>query len=191
MVRPVDKATVWLTERYPRAVEIPGDGTAQFLLMTAAYAKEVHGFTTSLPPEDLLYLRDDIADPKVVNEWIRNINRGETISILARKDGPLVGFTSLHQTRSKWTRGIGEVRVNVSLGERGKGVGRMLTLEIIGIARKFGLRKLTAQMTAEQTGARAAFHRLGFVENATLPSWVEDRKGMAHDLVIMSHELLD
>jgi L-amino acid N-acyltransferase YncA len=189
---PVDKETIWLTERYPRTVEIPGNGTAQFLLMTAAYAKEVHGFTTSLPPQDLLYLRDDIADPKVVNEWVRNINRGETVTILARTGGgPLIGFVSLHRTRSKWTRGVGEVRVNVAPSDRGKGFGRLLTVEAIGIARKFGLRKLTAQMTAEQQAARDAFQHLGFRQDAVLPSWVEDRDGQAHDLVIMSHDLLE
>jgi L-amino acid N-acyltransferase YncA len=188
----VDKETIWLTERYPRTVEIPGDGTAQFLLMTAAYAKEVHGFTTSLPPQDLLYLRDDIADPKVVNEWVRNINRGETITILARMgSAPLAGFASLHRTRSRWTRGVGELRVNVGVDYRSKGLGRMLTLEMIGIARYVGLRKLTAQMTAEQTTSRTIFHHLGFVEDATLPAWVEDRNGQAHDLVIMSHDLLE
>lgn len=181
----------WLNERYPRTVDVPGNGKAQLLIMTAAYAKEVHGFTTSLPPQDLLYLRDDIADPKVVNEWVRNISRGETITVLARMDGPLVGFASLHRTRSRWTRGIGELRVNVGIDHRGKGIGRMLTLEMIVIARHVGLRKLTAQMTAEQESARAAFRHLGFHEDATLKSWVEDRNDEAHDLVIMSHELLD
>jgi len=187
----VDKETVWLTERYPRKVEIPGNGTAQFLLMTAAYAKEVHGFSTALPPEDLLYLRDDISEPKVVNEWVRNINRGETITVLARLEGPLAGFASLHRTRSRWTRGVGELRVNVGVEQRGRGLGRMLTLEMIGIGRHIGLRKLTAQMTAEQEAARAVFHHLGFVENARLPGWVEDRNGLSHDLIVMSHVLLD
>ena len=188
----MDAGTSWLKERYPRMVDLRNGASAQLLLMTAAYAKEVHNFTTSLPPADLLYLRDDIADPKVVNEWVRNLSRGETISILARMDGPhgkLAGFASLHRTRSRWTRGIGELRVNVGLDHRTTGLGGLLTLEMTEIARRLGLRKLTAQMTAEQTTAQTVFIHLGFQEDARLTSWVEDRNGQAHDLVIMSLDL--
>jgi L-amino acid N-acyltransferase YncA len=188
----MDTGTSWLKERYPRTIELRDGSAAQLLLMTAAYAKEVHGFTTSLPPGDLLYLRDDIADPKVVNEWVRNLSRGETFSVLARMEGPhgpLAGFASLHRTRSRWTRGVGELRVNVALDQRGSGLGRALTLEMTAVARQLGLRKLTAQMTAEQETAQTVFKHLGFQEDARLSSWVEDRNGFAHDLVIMSLDL--
>jgi hypothetical protein len=57
------------------------------------------------------------------------------------------------------------------------------------IARRLGLRKLTAQMTAEQETAQAIFTHLGFCEDARLGNWVEDRNGLAHDLVIMSLDL--
>lgn len=185
----MDSDTTWLKERYPRTVELPGGQPTQLLLMTAAYAKEVHGFTTALPPQDLVYLRDDIADPRVVNEWVRNINRGETVTVLGRMGRPLAGFVSLHRTRSRWTRGIGELRVNVGADFRGVGLGRLLTTEMTDIARQLGLRKLMAQMTAEQENARTVFSHIGFGENAVLKSWVEDRTGAPHDLVIMSLDL--
>jgi RimJ/RimL family protein N-acetyltransferase len=46
-----------------------------------------------------------------------------------------------------------------------------------------------AHMTPDQLGAQAAFKRLGFVPEALLSDYVEDRRGRSHDLVIMSHDV--
>jgi len=46
-----------------------------------------------------------------------------------------------------------------------------------------------ANMTADQHGAQAAFRRLGFVPEAVLADYVEDRRGMSRDLVIMSFDI--
>ena len=42
-------------------------------------------------------------------------------------------------------------------------------------------------MTSDQHGAQTAFRQLGFVHEAILAEHVEDRNGLARDLVIMSH----
>ena len=44
-------------------------------------------------------------------------------------------------------------------------------------------------MTVDQEGARGAFERLGFKEEATLHGWVTDRRGLPRDLLIMSLDL--
>ena len=44
-------------------------------------------------------------------------------------------------------------------------------------------------MTVDQHGAQAAFRRLGFVPEALLADYVEDRNGRPRDLVIMSHDV--
>jgi RimJ/RimL family protein N-acetyltransferase len=44
-------------------------------------------------------------------------------------------------------------------------------------------------MTADQHGAQAAFRRLGFVPEAMLADYVEDRNGVSRDLVIMSYDI--
>jgi RimJ/RimL family protein N-acetyltransferase len=79
--------------------------------------------------------------------------------------------------------------VNVNPTYRGKGLGRVLTSQIFDLARSLGLRKLTANMTSDQHGAQAAFRRLGFVPEALLADYVEDRNGMPRDLVIMSYTI--
>jgi RimJ/RimL family protein N-acetyltransferase len=72
---------------------------------------------------------------------------------------------------------------------RGTGLGRRLVAEVFDLARSLGLKKITAQMTTEQTAARAAFERLGFQVEAMLSDWVEDRHGRARDLLIMTHDV--
>ena len=84
---------------------------------------------------------------------------------------------------------MGEIRVNVSPSYRAKGLGRYLTAQIFDVARLLGLKKLMANMTTDQPGAQAAFRRLGFVPEALLADYVEDRNGTSRDLVIMSHDV--
>ena len=79
--------------------------------------------------------------------------------------------------------------MNVSPAYRAKGLGRTLTSQIFDLARSLGLRKLMANMTVDQSGAQAAFRRLGFVPEALLADYVEDRSGTPRDLVIMSYDI--
>jgi RimJ/RimL family protein N-acetyltransferase len=85
-----------------------------------------------------------------------------------------------------WNRHIGEIRVNVGAESRKQGLGRRLVEEVFGIARDIGLRKITAQMTPDQKGARVTFERLGFRPEALLADFVVDREGKTRDLLIMT-----
>ena len=88
-----------------------------------------------------------------------------------------------------YTRRIGEIRVNVSPAYRGKGLGRVLISRIFDVGRGLGLAKLVAHMTADQHGAQAAFRRLGFIPEAVLADYVEDRGGRLRDMVIMTYDI--
>ena len=84
---------------------------------------------------------------------------------------------------------MGAIRVNVGPDYRGRGLGRNLTAQIFDLAQALGLKKLMATMTVDQPGAQAAFRHLGFVPEALLADYAEDRSGRCHDLVIMSHDV--
>jgi L-amino acid N-acyltransferase YncA len=146
-------------------------------------------FARRLPPNDLLFLRLDIASPEGVNEWIQNIASGRTITVLAEADGRVAGYASVHHNAVTWSRHVGEIRVIVSTEYRRHGLGRRLTDEVFDIARDLGLRKITAQMTPDQSAARATFERLGFRPEALLADYVLDREGHTRDLLIMSHDV--
>jgi L-amino acid N-acyltransferase YncA len=123
----------------------------------------------------------------VVDDWVENLKTGRSTSLVAYDADGLIGYATVHCNPAPWTRGVGELRVNISPDYRGRGLGRILTARIFDLARSLGLRKLMANMTADQHGAQAAFRQLGFVPEALLADYVEDRNGAPRDLVIMSY----
>jgi L-amino acid N-acyltransferase YncA len=166
------------------------DGRVVLLrLMSSGDHDQIIAFARSLPHDDLLFLRTDITQPSNIDDWMRNITEGATVTVLAEIDGQLAGYASVHTDQARWTRTIGEIRVQVGPQFRGLGLGRFLAAEIFRIGKARGLRKMAAMMTPDQAGARAAFEKLGFQIEALLQSWVVDRQGRPRDLIIMSHML--
>ncbi len=177
-----------MSEQFPQNVTLNGT-EVEVRLMSGDDRDAVLAFAKALPEEDLLFLRIDLTDPAVVDDWIDHLNSGDSISIVAYEGEDLVGYATVHRNRARWTRRVGEIRVNVGPSLRSKGLGKFLTSRIFDIAREEGLKKLMANMTADQKNAQAAFRRLGFVPEALLADYVEDRNGTPRDLVIMSYDI--
>jgi L-amino acid N-acyltransferase YncA len=179
-----------LAKKYPRNIGLTGGGDkVQVRFMGPPDRDAILRFARNLPEEDLLFLRTDITNPETVDEWIANIERGLSATLVAYSGDTLAGYASVHRNPARWTRRVGEIRVNVGPLFRSKGLGRNLTAQIVDVARALDLKKLTANMTADQAGARAAFRRLGFKPEAMLADYVEDRDGKPRDLMIMSYDL--
>jgi L-amino acid N-acyltransferase YncA len=178
-----------LIARYPKTTTLPDGVTVEIRQMDRRDREAVLMFARSLPVEDLLFLRVDITDPAVVDEWFQNIESGGSTTLVAYNGARLVGYATVHRNAAPWTRRVGEIRVNVARDYRTRGLGRTLTSEIFDVARGLGLKKLMAHMTTDQHGAQAAFRRLGFVPEALLADYVEDRNGTPRDLVMMSYDI--
>lgn len=167
-----------------------GDGRVVGLRpMGLADRDKIIAFARSLPQDDLLFLRTDITESSNIDDWMRHIKEGATVTILAEIDEKLAGYASVHTDQARWTRTIGEIRMQVGRQFRGLGLGRVLAAEIFAIGKERGLRKMAAMMTPDQAGARAAFEKLGFQIEALLQSWVVDLNGRPRDLIIMSQML--
>ncbi len=174
---------------FPKKVKLPDGAQVELRAMTADDRDAVLEFARNLPEDDLLFLRVDITQPEVVDEWVSNIEAGNSSSLVVYDDNDFIGYATVHRTPARWTRRVGEIRVNVSPDYRARGLGRVLTGEIFDLARELGLKKLMANMTTEQRGAQAAFGRLGFIAEALLSDFVEDNEGTSRDLVIMSYNV--
>ena len=146
-------------------------------------------FARHLPQEDLLFLHSDITQPPIVDEWLRTIETGGTVTLLADPDGTLEGYASLHLNSAQWVRRVGELAINVAPEWQSRGLGEALCAEMVSLAGILDLRKITAQMVTEHKSARAMFERLGFRTQAFLPDWVEDHDGRSRDLLLMAYEL--
>jgi RimJ/RimL family protein N-acetyltransferase len=176
-------------EHYPKNSTLPDGGQVEIRVMTGADRDPVLEFARGLPEADLLFLRVDLTEPDVIDEWVANLQTGNSVSLVAYDSEGLVGYATVHRNPARWTRRVGEIRVNVSPAYRARGLGRSLTSQIFDVARQLGLKKLMANMTVDQPGAQAAFRRLGFVPEALLADYVEDRDGTPRDLVIMSYDV--
>lgn len=173
---------------YPRSVTLGGK-SYDLRWMEPADGDELLEFARSLDEEDLLFLRMDITRSEVVEEWLRQMEEGSRVALLAEKNGEMVGYGSLNRRPVDWQRHLGEIRVIVKSGHRGAGLGSHLAEAIFDTAKDLGMTKVVVQMAREQDGARRLFQRLGFTAEALLADWIQDRAGKPHDLVIMSHDV--
>jgi RimJ/RimL family protein N-acetyltransferase len=176
------------TRSYPRRAKTDA-GEIEFRLMSRADEAAVLDFARKLPTHDLLFLPRNISEPKVLSAWINEIERGAITSLLAIKDGKVVGCGTLVRDPHSWSPHVGEIRMVVSLDVRGKGVGRALSQETFAFALGAGLEKLSAQMTVDQVAAIALFESLGFKAEALLRDHVRDLDGQKHDIVVLGHNI--
>jgi RimJ/RimL family protein N-acetyltransferase len=173
---------------YPLHVATEG-GAIEFRMMEPADEAAVLAFARALPTHDLLFLPRNISEPKVLAAWIKEIERGSIISLLAVMSGRVVGCGTIVRDLLSWSPHVGEIRNVVSPEVRGQGVGRVLSQETFALALSVGLEKLLVQMTVDQTGAIAIFEGLGFKAEALLRDHVRDAGGRKHDIVVLGHNV--
>jgi RimJ/RimL family protein N-acetyltransferase len=173
---------------YPRHVQLDA-GDIEFRLMSRADEASVLDFAKQLPTHDLLFLPRNISQPKVLSAWINEIERGAITSLLAVKDGKVVGCGTLVRDPLSWSPHVGEIRMVISRDVRGQGVGRALSQETFALALGAGLEKLSVQMTVDQQAAIALFESLGFKAEALLRDRVRDINGRTHDIVVLGHNI--
>ena len=176
------------TRTYPRQVANPG-GDVTLRLLTPDDGAAVLAFAQKLTAHDLLFLRRDISQPKVVAAWMEATGLGRIVTVLATRDSAVLGCATIVRDELSWSRHVGELRVILEPGARGQGLGQTLTQECFALALELGVEKLTAQMTVDQRGAIGVFEGLGFRAEALLHDHVKDRDGKTHDIVILSHDV--
>lgn len=172
----------------PREVDCAGHPVT-FRLMTPTDGPAVLAFARRLPVHDLLFLRRDITHPKVIGAWVRDLDSGQLITLLAWRDATVVGCATIVRDPLSWSAHVAELRIVISEEMRGRGLGSLLAQEAFAYALTSGAEKLFAQMTADQHGAIALFEGLGFAPEAILRDHVKDRDGAKHDLVVLSHDV--
>jgi RimJ/RimL family protein N-acetyltransferase len=180
--------TIEVQRGYPHRLPCAG-GEVEIRLLRPDDEAQVLAFARQLSTHDLLFLRRDISQPKVVAAWMEATRGDAMLTVIATRDGVLLGCATLVRDPLSWSRHVGELRVIVDASMRGKGIGQKLTSECFAIALQIGLEKLVAVMTLDQRGAIAVFEGLGFHPEALLRQQVKDRDGKAHDIVMLSHDV--
>jgi L-amino acid N-acyltransferase YncA len=174
-----------VTSRYPRTIQSNG-ASFELTVMHATDEPDVLRFARTLPTHDMLFMRRDITNPKVLSAWVREINAENIVSVLARRGGDVVGCAAVVRDVHSYSPHVGDLRVLVSPVARAHGLGRALVQESFLMALSMGLEKVTAQMTSDKKAAITVFEDLGFRVEALLRDHVRDAAGVKFDLVVLS-----
>jgi RimJ/RimL family protein N-acetyltransferase len=180
--------TITTKRPYPRTIACTG-GDVEVRFLKPGDEAALLAFAQRLTAHDLLFLRRDISQPKVVTAWMQATAADRIVTLLAFRGDAVVACATVVVDDLSWSRHVGELRVIVEASMRGQGLGQTLTQECFAVALEMGLEKLTAQMTVDQAGAISVFESLGFRPEALLRDQVKDRDGRKHDIVVLGHEV--
>jgi RimJ/RimL family protein N-acetyltransferase len=174
---------------HPRTLAL-SDGDVEVRLMNCADEAAILDFARALAPHDLLFMRRNISEPKVVAAWVKEAQAGNLTTLLAIRQGRIVGCIAIVRDELSWSPHVGELRLIVAPQLRGKGLGRALTQLSFAVALGLGLEKLMAYMTVDQRGAIAVFEGLGFMPEAVLRDHVKDLKSVKHDVAVLAMDVV-
>ena len=170
---------------YPVMVEL-GDQSIELSHMSSKDTEALLRFAAGLSEHDLLFLRRDIRQLDVIEDWLMEIDSGGVLTILAKQGDDVAGETTIQADSMHWSSHVAELRVVVAQSARGRGLSKLLTAEALKVAGRSGLKKVIARMTVDQKGAIALFRSLGFEREALMRDHVMDLEEKTHDLVVMS-----
>jgi len=176
-------------DRYPREITLRDGHRLTLRPMVREDGDRLWDFFRRIPPEDKMYLRQDVSRREVIEEWVRNLDYDHVLPIFALDDGRLVGDATLHRNRTGWRQRVGTVRIQIAEDFRHRGLGTAMIREMRHLGEKAALQYLEAEALEEQQAAIRAFEKMGFERVATFRSYVNDQKGRLHNLVILHYPM--
>lgn len=144
---------------------------------------DVIAFFAGLPVGEHVFFKENIADRRVVEEWL---DEPRGCWLAARLDGTVAGVAAVVPGWG-WSSHVGEIRMIVSPANRSRGIGAELARRALQRAVELGLEKVTVETLAEQQGVIDLFRGLGFVPEALLADQVVDALGGVHDLIVLAN----
>jgi L-amino acid N-acyltransferase YncA len=174
-----------LTKTYPKSLSLEDGTTVTLRPLLKDDEAALLKYFGSLPPEDRLCLKEDVTDPKVIENWIYELDYDNVLPLIAWHNGNIVGDATLIFSPIGWTKHQGEVRLTTSTQYRVRGLGTFLVQNLIDIATRLGLEQIHIEIPPVLDKAFYLFEKMGFKEVAHLPGFVKDLEGKESDLVLM------
>ena len=178
-----------MLSQYPKTMTLKGGARVTIRPLTRDDFDQLHSFFVSLPDEDRLFLRHDVSDPEVIRKWTEELDHDRVIPLVALDEDEIVADGSLHIMPHEWTRHVGHIRLVTAKPYRGKGLGGLLTRELVTLAEARNLEKLQAYVIEDNLGAVKMFEKLGFKTAAVLEGMVKDRSWRNRNLAIMVNDV--
>src|SRR5512134_3884555 len=176
-------------DRYPKEITLKDGVRVTFRPMVPEDADLLWDFFRQIPPEDKMYLREDVDRKEEVERWAHHLDYATILPILAFSEGRIVGDATLHRNRTGWKQRVGTIRILICPEFRHRGLGTSMIRELRHIGTKTSLHYLLAEVIEEQQAAIRAFEKLGFERMAVFRKYVNDQKGNLHTLVVLLYPM--
>jgi RimJ/RimL family protein N-acetyltransferase len=166
------------------------DGTRVVLRpMVAGDEEALYHFFQDIPDEQLMTLRHDVKDRRVIRKWAQHLNYQRVIPLLALAGEKIVADASLHRVAHGWKHHIGSVRIVVALRYQDMGLATLMLNELVCLGHELGLEKLWAELPLDSAKAIRAFRNAGFVSKAVIEGLVKDIRQQNQDILIMTCDI--
>ena len=178
-----------LTEAYPKTVTLKDGTSIRIRTLARDDFESLQAFFQALPEGDRLFLRHNVSDPEMVKKWTEELDFDQVIPLVALDGDDIVGSGSLHLMPHEWMRHVGHIRLITAASVRSKGLGGLITRELVALAEHRNLEKLQAHVIKDNVGAVKMLETLGFKTAAVLEGMVKDRSWKTRDLAIMVNDV--
>ncbi len=176
-----------MLQGYPKEIMCKNGTPILLRPLTAEDEKNLTEFYGRLPEHEKWFVRDYMADPNLVHQWIGALNYDRILPLIAvKEDGAIIAIIRLHRRPAECLKHIAHLRIVVDPDYRQQRLGTWLLLDIVKLAICMGVEKLVAEFVAGlEDPAMNAASKLDFFEQAVLKDYVKDSEGRRHDLVVM------
>jgi acetyltransferase len=132
--------------------------------------------------EDRRFMRHNVSDPVVVNDWIDNINYDITFPLVAAIGDRIAGLGTLH-----FNEGLGrhrcELRIFLSKDFRHRGLGNKLIQGLIDHAKRRGMYMIEVQIVSDHVEVIKAMQKVGFITVCTFEDYYMLPDGELRDVL--------
>jgi acetyltransferase len=171
--------------QYPKSETLKDGSRINIRPLRKEDEKILHEYFLRLPLKDRMCLRDDVTDPKVVENWILDLDYDVILPLVALDGNHIVANGTLQFDPVGWTKHQGKIRITSDPNYRKKGLATILIENLMQLAVDFGLEQLTAEIAPALDEAYFLFEKLGFQEAAVLKDFIKDLEENYQDLVLM------
>ncbi|MDF1659034.1 MAG: GNAT family N-acetyltransferase [Verrucomicrobiales bacterium] len=178
-----------LKDQFPVRLDLPSGISCAIRPISDEDEAAFRAFHEVIPEEEQLFIRSQIKDGSLFNEWVTDRQNVQHFALLAFVDGKLVAMGSLHQRPGGWKRHIGRVYFLTHPDYRGLGILDHLLEILVKISTQIGLTKLESELNGERKVAIESMGAIGFRELVRLPNYIRDMKAESHDYVLMGMNL--
>ena len=174
---------------YPKTMLLNDKTLVTLRPITQDDRKNLDQFFASLPAEDKFYLKEDVANPEIVDRLFKDLDYNKVFPIITLLNDKIIAFGTLYLNTFGWMKYNGEIRVSVLPEFQNRGLGTMITADLVKEAVNKGLHNLQGLFASDQLNAIKTFENAGFKKEASLRKHVISMNGEPRDLILMTNDV--